>query len=76
MGGGKREHSKNRRGINVEKVKKEEGMVVEKRKPPNRKVYWNQWGLGPRLRVLRHVVGAKARFQAQRTILSYTHSSI
>jgi len=33
VGGGEGECSKNRRGINVEKVKKEEGMVVEKRKP-------------------------------------------
>jgi len=32
-GGSKHEHSKNRRGINIERVKKEEGMVVEKRKP-------------------------------------------
>ena len=33
MGGGEGKRSKNRRGINAEKVKKEEGMVVEKRKP-------------------------------------------
>jgi len=43
-----------------------------KRESPNRKVHWDQRGLGPRLRVARRVVGAKARFWAQRTIPRYT----
>ena len=42
-----------------------------KRESPIRKVRWDQWGLGPRLRVVRCAVGAKARFRAQRAILCY-----
>jgi len=42
-----------------------------KRESPIRKVHRDQRGLGPRLRVARHAVGAKAQFQAQRTILHY-----
>ena len=37
-----------------------------------RKVHRDQQGLGPRLRVARHAVGAKARFWAQHAILCYT----
>ena len=37
-----------------------------------RKVRQDQRGLGPRLRVSRRAVGAKARFRAQRAIPRYT----
>jgi hypothetical protein len=47
-----------------------------KRKVQIGKVRWAQWGLGPRLRVARCVVGAKAQFQAQRVILHYTALAI
>ena len=42
-----------------------------KRKVPIGKVRRAQRGLGPRLRVARRAVGAKARFRAQRAIPRY-----
>ena len=42
-------------------------------KSQNRKVRQDQWGLGPRLRVARRVVSAKAQFRAQHAILRYSY---
>ncbi|SRR5216683_3602783 len=41
-----------------------------------RKVRQDQRGLGPRLRVSRRAVGAKARFWAQRVILHYSSTIV
>ena len=46
-----------------------------KRKVPIGKVRRAQRGLGPRLRVARRAVGAKARFRAQRAIPRYNDVS-
>jgi hypothetical protein len=52
------------------RVEKEEGWWL-KRESQNRKVHRDQRGLGPRLRVSRRAVGAKAQFRAQRAIPRY-----
>jgi hypothetical protein len=60
MTGGEGECSKEKRVKNTwGREEKEESWWLE-RENRKRKVHWDQQGLGPRLRVLRHMVGAKA----------------
>jgi hypothetical protein len=73
-GGGEGEHLKTKKR-GVEKCGKDEEKGEWwwlKRKVPIGKVRRAQRGLGPRLRVARRAVGAKARFRAQRAIPRYT----
>jgi hypothetical protein len=80
-GGWRRGRSLEKEGKNAEdekkRVKGTKRVVVRKRKKTqNKKERRDQRGLGPRLRVARRAVGAKARFRAQRAIPRYTSRGV